>query len=471
MSTILTSCNPATGEKLWQGEAASGGAVAIAVEAARRAFPAWSGLRFEQRKAYVERFRAQVEENKIQLAEAIAQETGKVLWDATGEVTAVINKIAISINAYGERTGRKTSMSGGITQSLQHRPHGVMAVFGPYNFPAHLPNGHIVPALLAGNTVIFKPSEETPMVAELYAEFWRESGLPGGVLNLVQGAKETGIALASAEIDGLLFTGSYDTGRILHKQFGGRPEIMLALEMGGNNPLIAWDVADKDAAALLIIQSAFITTGQRCTCARRLIVPSGKEGDAILDALLQWVRKIRIGAYTDRPEPFMGPLINLKQAESLLSAQASLLASGAKPLKELQKTDKNRSFLSPGILDVTNAKDRQDKEFFGPLLQVIRADSFDAAIIEANTTKFGLAAGLISDQQALWEQFHSQIRAGIVNWNRQTTGAASTAPFGGIGYSGNHRPSAYYAADYTAWPMAGMQAETVKNETPVGIGV
>lgn len=417
----------------------------------------------------MDQFRANVERNKRSLAEAIAQETGKVLWDATGEVTAVINKVGISITAYNERTGRKSSETNGVTQSLRHRPHGVMAVFGPYNFPAHLPNGHIVPALLAGNTVVFKPSEETPMVAELYAGFWREAGLPEGVLTVVQGAKETGIALAASGIDGLLFTGSYETGKILHKQFGGRPEIMLALEMGGNNPLVVWDVADKDAAALLIIQSAFITTGQRCTCARRLILPRGEDGDAVLTALLQWVKKIRIGAYTDQPEPFMGPLINLKQAESLLGVQDILKEQGGDPLLEIKQIKPHTPFISPGVIDVTATENRQDSEFFGPLLQVIRVDSFDAAMTEANATKFGLSAGLISDRQALWEQFQAGIRAGIVNWNRPTTGAASNAPFGGIGYSGNHRPSAYYAADYCAWPMASMLTEEVKSDIPVGI--
>lgn len=464
----LESFNPATGEKIWEGEAAAAETVHKAVRAARQAFPAWAALSFEQRKAYAERFKATVEKNKDQLAEIISKEMGKPLWDAKGEATGVINKVAISIAAYEERTPQKSSTANSITHRLIHKPHGVMAVFGPYNFPAHLPNGHIVPALLAGNTIVFKPSEETPLVAETYASYWKEAGLPEGVLNLVQGARETGMALAAADIDGLLFTGSWETGKKLHEGLAGRPEIMLALEMGGNNPLVVWDAADIETTAQLIAQSAFMSSGQRCTCARRLILPAGKKGDSVLEALLALTKRIRIGSYTENPEPFMGPLVSLKQAQNLLAAQNMLAQSGGKILLEMKQLHAEKTFLSPGIIEVTGIE-RPDKEYFGPLLQVSRVIDFANAIAEANNTKFGLAAGLISDDEGLWQQFLASSRAGIVNWNRQTTGAASNAPFGGIGHSGNHRPSAYYAADYCAWPVASMGTSIPVKEAIIGI--
>lgn len=454
------SSNPANGKTVWQGNAANAKEVDAAVRAARKAFPSWSGLSFEQRLAVVEAFRDKLEENKEKMAEHISQETGKVLWDARGEVGAMIGKVAISVKAYHERTGeRSQDLPDGGKATLSHKPHGVVAVFGPYNFPGHLPNGHIVPALLAGNTLVFKPSEMTPHVAEFTIRLWQEAGLPEGVLNLVQGEKDTGIALANhQQLDGLFFTGSSATGNILHKQFAGRPEKILALEMGGNNPLIVCDTNDLQAAAYITIQSAFISSGQRCTCARRLIVPEGKAGDEFLDTLAAMTRNITVGSYNDDPAPFMGPMVSLPESEKLMKAEQDLVAQGAKVIVAMQRLKDDLPFVTPGILDVTHVSEREDNEFFGPLLQVIRVENFDAAITEANNTSFGLSAGLICDKREMYDQFAQHIRAGIVNWNRPLTGASSAAPFGGIGCSGNHHASAYYAADYCSYPMASMES-------------
>lgn len=374
----------------------------------------------------------------------------------------MVGKVAISIQSYRERTGEKSGPLGDATAVLRHKPHGVVAVFGPYNFPGHLPNGHIVPALLAGNCVLFKPSELTPKVAELTVKCWIEAGLPEGVLSLLQGGRETGVALAGHPgIDGLFFTGSSRTGNLLHAQFAGRPDKILALEMGGNNPLIVDQVADVDAAVYTIVQSAFISAGQRCTCARRLLVPQGQWGDALLARLVQVAGQIKVGRFDEQPAPFMGSVISLQAAAQLMQAQQDLLAGGATALLAMTQPQEGAALLTPGILDVTAVSDRPDEEFFGPLLQVIRYDSFEAAIAEANATAYGLAAGLLSDSRARFEQFWLHSRAGIVNWNKQLTGAASTAPFGGIGASGNHRASAYYAADYCAYPVAGLESESL----------
>jgi succinylglutamic semialdehyde dehydrogenase len=374
----------------------------------------------------------------------------------------MVNKVAISIQSYRERTGEKSGPLGDATAVLRHKPHGVVAVFGPYNFPGHLPNGHIVPALLAGNAVVFKPSELTPKVAELTVQCWIDAGLPAGVLNLVQGARETGIALAAhSGIDGLFFTGSSRTGNSLHQQFAGRPDKILALEMGGNNPLVVDQVADVDAAVYTVIQSAFISAGQRCTCARRLLVPEGAWGDAFMARLVEVTATIQVGAFDQQPAPFMGSVISLRAAQALLDAQEQLLANGAVALLEMTQPETQSALLTPGILDVSDVSDRPDEELFGPLLQVIRYADFDAAIEEANATQYGLAAGLLSDSQERYQQFWLQSRAGIVNWNKQLTGAASTAPFGGVGASGNHRASAYYAADYCAYPVASLESGTL----------
>jgi succinylglutamic semialdehyde dehydrogenase len=456
----VSSVNPAKNEVIWQGKSASAQQVEQAINSARNAFTSWSQTSLDDRIALVTKFAEALTENKESLATTIALETGKPLWETRTEVGAMIGKINISIKAYNERTGTVENPMPGAKAFIRHKPHGVVAVFGPYNFPGHLPNGHIVPALIAGNTVVFKPSELTPMVAEETMKIWQQAGLPAGVINLVQGEVETGKALAShPQIDGLFFTGSSTTGKLLHEQFGGQPGKILALEMGGNNPLIIKDISDIDAAVHDIIQSAFITTGQRCTCARRLFIQEGAQGDAIVEKLVASTKAIKIGHYDDEQQPFIGSMISEKAALGLVAAQQQLIELGGNALLPLTHLESGTGFISPGIIDVTAIKNMPDEEHFGPLLKVYRYSDFDAAIKEGNNTSFGLSAGLLADSEEDYQHFFKHIRAGIVNWNKPITGASSAAPFGGIGESGNHRASAYYAADYCAYPVASVEAE------------
>lgn len=439
--------------------------VATAVTAAHAAFDGWRSTAFAARVAVVQRYKERVAADVESLARLISQEVGKPLWDAKTEAQALVGKVDLSLKAYHERTPEKTD---GAT-SLRHKPHGVAAVFGPYNFPAHLPNGHIVPALIAGNTIVFKPSDYTPKTAEWMAAKWAEAGLPDGVLNVVQGGADIGKALAAhPRINALFFTGSVEVGTLLHKQFAGRSEVMLALELGGNNPLIVEEVADMKAAVLLILQSAFITSGQRCTCARRLLVPAGAWGDALLKTLCAAAAKLTRGVYTDVPEPFMGPLISEREANKVKAGYDGLVAQGGEPLLAMTQAG---AMLSPGIVDVTAVSAVEDREFFGPLLRVWRVKNLDEAMAKANDTKFGLSAGIISDAQASVEQFLRDIRAGVVSVNRPTTGASGAVPFGGIGLSGNHRPSAFYAADYCAYPMAAQTAAKPELPATLPVGV
>ncbi len=303
--------DPLDNQPLWRGRAADSADIADACDAARTAFPVWARLTLGQRTAVVERFATLLEQHKAQLAEVISRETSKPRWETLTEVQSMIGKVDISLRALEQRTGDShTPMTDGAA-TLRHRPHGVLAVFGPYNFPGHLPNGHIVPALLAGNCVVFKPSELTPFTAEETVKLWQQAGLPKGVLNLVQGGRDTGVALAaSPAIDGLLFTGSAGTGYQLHRQLAGQPEKILALEMGGNNALIIDEVTDVNAAVNLTIQSAFISAGQRCTCARRLLVKHGAAGDAFLQRLVTVAGRLRAGRWDAEPQPFMGGVIS-----------------------------------------------------------------------------------------------------------------------------------------------------------------
>jgi len=454
----MVTTDPSNGKQTWSCKESTAQDVAQACAAARAAFEAWALTPLAERIAVCTRFRDLLKQDAEELALLISEEVGKPLWEARTEVTTMANKIDISVQAYDARTGETHNKVADGEAVLRHRPHGVFGVFGPYNFPGHLPNGHIVPALIAGNTVVFKPSEYAPRTAVKTVQLWERAGVPQGVINLVNGGRETGITLGqSQDIDGVLFTGSCQTGTALHKQFGGQPGKMLALEMGGNNPLVIWDAKEVDAAVFMAVSSAFISAGQRCTCARRLILPQGAAGDAVVARLVDVASRLTIGASNAEPAPFMGPVVSAAVAKRLVQAQHDMVAKGGKLLLEMKQLDANTGFVSAGIVDVTEAKGIPDEEWFGPLLQVIRVADFDSAIKAANATEFGLAAALISNDENLWKIFQVRARAGIVNWNRPTTGAASTAPFGGIGKSGNHRPSAYYAADYCAYPVASIE--------------
>ena len=469
---VWNKLDPVTQQPIWQGAEATADEVAQACQSARAAFVAWARRPLAERLEIIQRFATLLEQNKQQLATVISRETSKPLWETLTEVQSMVAKVAISVRAYHERTGESlTEMADGAA-SLRHRPHGVLAVFGPYNFPGHLPNGHIVPALIAGNTVVFKPSELTPWTAEETVKLWQAAGLPDGVLNLVQGGRSTGEALAqSSEIDGLLFTGSANTGYYLHQQLAGAPEKILALEMGGNNALIIDEITDIDAVVNLTIQSAFVSAGQRCTCARRLIIKNGTEGDAFIQRLVEVTRDLVVGQWDAQPQPFMGGVISLNAAQQILQAQQRLIDLGATPLLSVTQPDANSSLLSAGILEVTGVSNVPDEEYFGPLSCIYRYDSFDEALKIANATRFGLSVGLVSPDRDLFERLLIEARAGIVNWNKPLTGASSAAPFGGVAASGNHRASAFYAADYCAWPMASLESDQVNLPEKLSPGI
>jgi succinylglutamic semialdehyde dehydrogenase len=454
---LLATIDPSNGRQTWTSNESTADDVAGAVQAAHAAFEGWALTPLDERIAICRRFRDLLKEHNEDLAAIIAEEVGKPLWEARTEVTTMANKVDISVQSHAARTGETSAKVADGNAVLRHRPHGVFAVFGPYNFPGHLPNGHIVPALIAGNTLVFKPSEYAPRTAVRTVQLWEEAGLPKGVLNLVNGGRATGVALGQADVDGILFTGSSQTGVALHKQFGGQPGKMLALEMGGNNPLVVWDVANIDAAVHHAVMSAFISAGQRCTCARRLIVQDTPQGQAFIDRLVDVAGKLAVGPSNADPQPFMGPVVSAAVAHRLVQAQEMMEAQGGKVLLRMRQLDPDAGFVTAGIVDVTDANGIPDEEWFGPLLQVIRVADFDRAIEAANATEFGLAAALLSPSEDLWKRFAVKIRAGVVNWNRPTTGAASSAPFGGVGKSGNHRPSAYYAADYCAYPVASIE--------------
>ncbi len=463
----IISYEPATGAELWRGKI---GDVDDAVGQAKRAWPAWAAQPLATRMELMRRFANEVRKDADKLATTIARETGKPNWEALGEVENVIARVEIAIRAYADRSSqRKLDSALQGTSAVRHKPHGVLAVIGPFNFPAQLPCGHILPALIAGNTVIFKPSEKAPAAAEALVHCFHRAGIPAGVIRLLIGGPETGQALVTHDgVNGVLFTGSAHTGIAINRKLAARPDKLVTLEMGGNNPIVVWDTPLISDAAMLIVQSAFTTAGQRCTAARRVIIKSSLY-DAVIGAVKDLADRLIVGAPFDDPSPFMGPVIDNGVADGLTESFLYLLSNGGKAIKHLVRPDDNLPFLSPAIIDTTNMKERPDVELFGPILQVIRIDDLDQAIAEANATRFGLCASLIGGTPNDYNRFWANVRAGIVNWNRPTIGASLSAPFGGIGISGNHHATGYYAADYCAYPVT--SAEMEQPRAVIGVGL
>ena len=463
----IISTEPATGAEIWRGQPCD---VEAVVARGRRAWPGWAAQSLTTRMELIRRFANEVRKEADKLATMIARETGKPLWEAHAEIEMVIARVEISIRAYAERTSqRKLDSALHGKMALRHKPHGVLVVLGPYNYPAHLPCGHIIPALIAGNVVIFKASEKAPASGEMITRCFHRAGVPAAVVQFAAGGPAQGQALVAHEdVDGVLFTGSAITGISINRRLAARPDKLVALEMGGNNPMVVLDTPKITDAAALIVQSAFSMSGQRCTAARRLIVK-----DSIYDAIMAEVKaltdRIIVGAPFDDPAPFMGPMIDSAAADGLTESFLYLLSHGGKAIKHLVRTDEALPFLSPAIIDTTALPERPDVELFGPILQVIRVDDLESAIAEANNTRFGLTASLIGGTPQDYNKFWANVRAGIVNWNRPTTGPSLSAPIGGIGLSGNHRPSGYYAADYCAYPVA--SGEMDQPRALIGVGL
>lgn len=456
--------SPSDDHPVWQGQWAALQQIEQAIEAAQQAFAAWSETMLEERISICNNFSHIVSERKKELATLIAIETGKPLWEARTEVSAVAAKVANSIDAILKRRWTTTEPSGDLLAVTRYRPHGVMVVLGPFNLPAHLPGAHIVPALLAGNTVVFKPSELAPATGQWLVKAWQQAGLPDGVLQLVHGAADVAIAAAQhPSTAGVLFTGSRRVGVSLHKLLAGQPEKVLALEMGGNNPLVVHGTDNMRDAALTTILSAFITSGQRCTCARRLIASGSATYERLVEQLQETIPKIVVGLPLDDTQPFMGPLIHPQAADNMLEAQRESVAAGGELLIEMQRSSRSRALLTPGLIAAAQMTAIEDCEHFGPLLMVEPAEDLDDAIRLANQTRFGLSAGFIGDRVQDFHHFLHRVRAGVINWNRQTTGASGKLPFGGVGLSGNHQPSGYFAADYCSYPVASLESRILSD--------
>lgn len=468
--------------------------VGQAVEAARRALPTWASLPREKRFAVLKRYAEITKAGAAEMGNLIADEVGKVMWESKGEASILASKVDITLDPAREGGLHRVSdlemkLSPTRQGSCRFKPHGVMAVLGPFNFPAHLPNGHIVPALAMGNTIVFKPSDKAPAVGELLTrwfdraireEFGGEAGKFAGVINLVQGKADVASALVRHDgLDAIAFTGSWPVARRITEANLDRPGRILALELGGSNPAVVMPDADLRLAAIEVARSAFNTTGQRCTCTRRLIVH-----EAIAGKFVSLVAKIASNLIIGSPRAthpvFAGPINNDESRQRVFAFQRLAAKNGAEivvPSTPIE-TREGGWYLTPGIMRVerfsaANVDERlidapgfdpgADTEIFGPLLRVATVRSLDEAIEQANATRYGLAAAIFTADQSAGERFLHEVRAGCINVNTGTAGASSKLPFGGLGLSGNHRPAGSFALDYCAYPVATM----VENATAI----
>jgi succinylglutamic semialdehyde dehydrogenase len=458
MSEPLRSASPADAEdRIGTFPVADATAVSEAVRAARRAFPAWRDAGLEARRSVMQRFAGIARARSEELAHLIAREVGKALWDARSEAALLAPKVEATLGDGLAWVAERSPASG---QRVTYHPRGVLAVYGPFNFPAHLPNGHIVPALVTGNCVVFKPSEIAPAVGAWMAERWREAGLPEGVLALVQGRAATGQALAAhPDVDGILFTGSYATGRAIQEATLDQPHKLLALEMGGSNPLLVCDDADLELAVAESALSIAVTTGQRCTCARRLFVHRAVEAE-FSERLARVLGALRVGKPFD-DDIFMGPLASLEAYERLAHWRALAAEAGGErlPIRQpaLPPPFTGASLVRfPGI---AQTHPYQREEIFGPEAAVYPVDDLDEAIAGANDSDYGLAAAVFTRSRARYEHCVGRIRAGILNWNQRTVGASGRLPFGGTGKSGNDRPAGITATLYCTVAQAHLERE------------
>ena len=472
--SAIQSRNPAQPDQMiWSGNPGEA-AVDQAVGAARNAFVAWSATSFEQRAALLRKWAEITTANAQRIAELITDEMGKTIGESLIEARALGEKVNITLDqiSLGRVTDYEVPVSSSRIGLCKFKPHGVMAVIGPYNFPAHLANGHFVPALLMGNTIVFKPSEKTPGTGQLLAELMHEVGLPQGAFNVIQGAGDIASALVNHDdIDGILFTGSWGVGRRILEANLDRPGRIIALEMGGNNPSVVLNDAHFKQAVVENVRASFATTGQRCTCTRRIIVQRGI-AERFIPAFAKAASLLVIGpgrSMTGAPV-FMGPLINDKAVDAVLEFQSQVHASGGKVLLQAGRIVQwPGHFISPGIIEVDRFTIERDCEVFGPLVQISIVDELEEAIEQANASKYGLAAAIFTASATSYEKFFRECRSGCINWNNGTAGASSKLPFGGVKRSGNHRPAAAFSVDYCAYPVANMIEKSADIAVPAGM--
>ena len=432
------------------------------VESAQKGFKTWKEFSFEKRSEYLKRYKEIVISKKEDIARAISLEVGKPYWESLTEASALSAKVDVTLSESFKKIRHQSfdNILPSIRGEVYHRPIGPTLIIGPFNFPCHLANGQILSSLIAGNSIIFKPSEKTPYSAQILIDCFRESQFPEGVINLIQGGAETVNRLITEKsIKGVYFTGSKDAGKSILKYTYEDLSKLVALELGGKNTTIVHADAHLDFALSELLKSCFLTSGQRCT-STSIVAIHRSIADRFINDFHDLTKKIII----DHPiefekEPFMGPLIDKKSVEGYLSFMKMAKREDAQEIMRGKVIEKKYSghYVSPSIhyMNKPNLEGHFMKsEIFGPSTTFLPYDDIEEAIVMANVSDYGLAASVFTADDAIFSKCASQISAGLVNHNRSTIGASSKLPFGGVGDSGNYRPAAVSMVDSCVYPQS-----------------
>jgi len=446
---FIRSINPATDGDVVLEATTDTAHAQLAVDAAARAWPAWAALTSDERLALLRRFGRELAPRIESLARAITSEMGKTIREARIEANSLLQRI--DLVAEQQLPLVRPWSPAGIAGECRYHPLGVIAVLGPFNFPLHLCHAHIIPALATGNTVVVKPSERTPLSFQRYMEAWAAAGLPP-VLQMVQGGVDVGKALLQTkQLAGVAFTGSWRGGHAIQKALLDRPEVLPALEMGGQNMAIVLEDADLDQALEGVILGGFLTTGQRCTCTSRVLLQRSV-ADAFIDRLVNATRQLTFGDPTT--DVFMGPMASVGDRDRMEALCRAGREAGATAILEAT-TRPNGAWRGPSIhmISKDHDSDYTREEVFGPDLAITIVDGLEDAIEVARKSPFGLSIAVFSARRAAFEAVYLQTRVGCVNWNRSTNRASGAMPFGGVGRSGNFRAAGSDAVRYTTYPV------------------
>jgi aldehyde dehydrogenase (NAD+) len=434
--------NPAnTNDIIGQAQLATREEARQAVEAAYEAFRDWKRTPAPARGRIIAKAARLMEDNKEELAQILTHEEGKTLAEARGELTRAINVVEFCAGESRRMTGETipSELPANFAYTIKE-PHGVVACITPWNFPIAIPAWKIAPALVAGNTVVFKPATNTPATAVRLTEIFIEAGLPKGVMNLVLGSgSEAGDEIVShPAVRAISFTGSTETGLKLYAQAAPRGVKMQA-EMGGKNPVVVLEDCDMALAVESTAQGAFGSTGQRCTATSRAVVID-KIADEFVERIVERARSFRLGAGDD-PNTDIGPSVDEGQFNTVLK----YIDIGREDGAELKCGGKratgdgldNGYFIEPTVFDhVTHEMRIAREEIFGPVLSVLRVKDFDEAMMVANDSEYGLSSSVFTNDTNMVYRFVDEIETGMTHVNSPTTGGEAHIPFGGVKNTG-----------------------------------
>lgn len=413
----------------------------------------WAKLSFSKRREKLLPLKKIIQKKEKELAEIVSRETGKPLWESQMEVKALLGKVDFTLNEGLKRIKeQKIAPAGGY---LRYRSRGLLVVIGPFNFPLHLPFGQILPALVAGNTVLFKPSEKTPASGQKLAECFHKLNLPKGLFQMIQGGANISQKLcAHKKGDGVLFTGSFEVGQKIKEKLLLDHNKILVLEMGGYNSTLIWDYKKPKRVLSETLKGCFLTAGQRCSSTSQIIVHK-KIAKKFIKDFVSSTQKISVDYWNKNP--FMGSLIDKFAVQRFFKFQKEIEnKKGAILLEGKKLKDKKGYYVRPGIYKMKFNKNSSfgKTETFTPQVVVYETEDLEEALEMIHHSEYGLSLSVFSESKKVKEEIFHRAKTGLINYNLSSVGASGYLPFGGLGKSGNDRPGGSFAIDSCVTPVA-----------------